>query len=91
MPVDDPSTVAGVFICRDSTSPLPGDILEDFPWFAPAAEILGAVDAAYDAQRPGLTVGDAVDLWMVGVDRRFVKRGIASTLFRVAADVPHEY
>jgi hypothetical protein len=25
---------------------------------------------------------------MVGVDRRFAKRGIASTLFRVAADIP---
>lgn len=87
-PADDPATVAGAFICRDYKAPLPGDLLADFPWFAPVAEVLGAVDAAYEAQRPGLAIGEAVDLWMVGVDRRFVKRGLASTLFRVAADIP---
>jgi ribosomal protein S18 acetylase RimI-like enzyme len=63
-------------------------MLADFHWFAPVAELLGAVDAAYEAQRPGLGIGDAVDLWMVGLDRRFAQRGIASTLFRVAAGIP---
>jgi hypothetical protein len=45
------------------------------------------VDEAYEAKRPGLTLGEAVDLWMVGVPpgSRFAKRGIASTLFQVSA------
>src|SRR5215470_21864 len=34
-PLEDPRTLAGVFICRDYKSPLSGDILADFPWFAP--------------------------------------------------------
>src|SRR6185369_15686075 len=87
-PMDDPGTVAGVFICRDFKAPLPDDALDVFPWFAPVAAVLGAVDEAYEAQRPGLQLGDAVDLWMVGVDGRFARRGIASTLFRLAADLP---
>src|SRR5262245_8656611 len=32
VPVDAPTTVAGVFICRDYKSPLPDRIVEDFPW-----------------------------------------------------------
>ena len=89
VPVDDPTTMAGVFIARDFKSPLPDDALEDFPWFAPIGQVLTAVDEQYEAKRPGLALGDAVDLWMVGVlqDSRFAKRGIASTLFRVSADL----
>ncbi|HSU91386.1 MAG TPA: hypothetical protein VLI44_08045 [Sporolactobacillaceae bacterium] len=89
VPVDDPNTLAGVFICRDFKSPLPNGIPEDFPWFSPIAEALMTVDEAYEAKRPGLTLGEAVDLWMVGVPpgSRFAKKGIASTIFRVAADL----
>jgi ribosomal protein S18 acetylase RimI-like enzyme len=87
-PVDAPRTLAGIFISRDYKSPLPDGSLEEFPWFAPVAAVLMTVDEAYEARRPGLALGQAVDLWMVGVDSRFAKRGIASTLFRVAADRP---
>jgi len=89
VPVDDPNTLAGVFICRDFKSPLPNGIPEDFPWFSPIAEALMTVDEAYEAKRLGLTLGEAVDLWMVGVPpgSRFAKKGIASTIFRVAADL----
>jgi len=40
-------------------------------------------------KRPGLVLGDAVDLWMVGVPAtaRFAKKGIASALFRLSVDV----
>ncbi len=91
VPVDHPDTIAGVFISRDFKSPIPEGILEEFPWFSPIAEALTMVDEAYEAKRPGLTLGDAVDLWMVGVQSgsRFAKRGIASTLFRVTADLGH--
>jgi hypothetical protein len=89
VPVDDPDTLAGVFISRDFKSPLPEGIPDDFPWFLPIGEALVTVDEAYEAQRPGLALGEAVDLWMVGVPpgSRFAKRGIASTLFRVSADL----
>jgi len=89
VPVDDPDTIAGVFICRDFKSPLANGIPEDFPWFNPIAEALMTVDEAYEAKCPGLALGDAVDLWMVGVTpgSRFAKRGIASTLFRVSAEL----
>jgi hypothetical protein len=87
VPVEDPDTLAGVFISRDFKSPLPEGIPEEFPWFRPIGEVLMAVDEAYEAKRPGLTLGEAVDLWMVGVPpgSRFAKRGIASTLFQVSA------
>jgi hypothetical protein len=89
VPVDDPTTMAGVFISRDFKSPLPEDTLKDCPWFVPVGQVLMTIDEAYEAERPGLALGDAVDLWMVGVpqDGRFAKRGIASTLFRVSADL----
>src|SRR5262249_54162516 len=87
--VDEPTTLAGVFISRDFKAPPPDGIMQDLPWFRAIGEALGAVDAAYEAQRPGLALGDAVDLWMVGVppDGRFANRRIASTLFRVATDL----
>lgn len=89
IPADDSTTTAGVFIARDFKSPLPEDTLDEFPWFAPIAQVLTSVDEAYEAKRPALALGDAVDLWMVGVpqDSRFAKRGIASTLFRLSADL----
>lgn len=92
MPIDSPDTLAGVFICRDFKSPLPEGVPEDFPWFLPIAEALQAVDDAYQAKRPGLTSGDALDLWMVGVPpgSRFARRGIASTLFRVSTNLGHD-
>jgi hypothetical protein len=89
VPVDDPDTLAGVFISRDFKSPMPDGIQGDHPWFNPIGEALMTVDEAYEAKRLGLVLGDAVDLWMVGVrpDSRFARRGIASTLFRVSADL----
>ncbi|HJQ83567.1 MAG TPA: hypothetical protein VKA21_05795 [Candidatus Binatia bacterium] len=87
VPADDPATLAGVFISRDFKSPLPDGILDDFSWFHPIGEALGTVDEAYERQRPGLTPGKAVDLWMVGTDRRFVRRGIANVLFRMGVEL----
>ena len=89
VPVDDPDTPAGVFISRDFKSPMPERLGEELPSFNPIGEALVAVDEAYQAKRPGLTLGDAVDLWMVGVrpGSRFARRGIASTLFRLSADL----
>src|SRR5262245_61996692 len=86
---DEPETVAGVLICRDFKSPLPEGVLEDFPWFLPIGQALVTVGEAYEATRQPLRVGDAVDLWMVGVaEARFVRRGIASRLFRICSDLP---
>jgi hypothetical protein len=87
VPADDPDTLAGVFICRDFKSPIPEGFSD--PWFNPIGAALMTVDEAYEVQRPGLTLGDAVDLWMVAVPPggRFAKKGIASTLFRVSADL----
>jgi len=91
VPEDDPQTVAGVFISRDFKSPLPDGVPDRFPWFLPIAEALGSVDAAYEAQRPELALGDAVDLWMVGVAApKFVGRGIANTLFELCTDLARE-
>jgi hypothetical protein len=92
VPVDQPDAIAGVFICRDFKSPLPEGVPEEFPWFRPIGEALTAVDGLYEAKRPGLVLGEAVDLWMVGVppDSRFAKRGIASTLFRLSAELGRE-
>ena len=89
VPADDPDTLAGVFICRDFKSPMPEGRPGDSPWFNPIGAALMTVDDAYEAQRPGLLLGDAVDLWMVGVPPggRFAKKGIASILFRVAGEL----
>jgi hypothetical protein len=89
MPVDHPDTLAGVFICRDFKSPFPEGVPEEFPWLHPIAEALVTVDEAYERKRPGLILGEAVDLWMVGVPpgSQFAKRGIASNLFRLCVDL----
>ena len=86
VPVDDPDTLAGVFISRDFKSPMPEGLPDES---IPIGEALMTVDEAYEAKRPGLALGDAVDLWMVGVrpDSRFARKGIASTLFRLSADL----
>jgi GNAT superfamily N-acetyltransferase len=92
VPEDDPATVAGVFISRDFKSPLPEGVPDRFPWFLPIVEALGSVDVAYEERRPGLVPGDAVDLWMVGVAApRFVRRGIANTLFAVCSDLARQH
>ncbi len=88
-PIGEPDTLAGAFISRDFKSPMPNGIPRDFPWFGPIVEALTTVDEAYETTRPGLKLGDALDLWMVGVPPggRFAKMGIARTLFRVSVDL----
>jgi GNAT superfamily N-acetyltransferase len=90
-PVEEPETVAGVFISRDFKSPLPEGVPEEFPWFLPIGQALKTVDEAYEAKRRDLKVGDAADLWMVGVaDARFARRGLASRLFRTCSAVARD-
>lgn len=88
-PADHSEMLAGAFICRDFKSPLPQGVPGDFPWFSPIAEALTKIDGAYEAKRPGLVLGEALDLWMVGVSpcTQFARKGIGSTLFRLCADV----
>ena len=92
-PADHSETLAGAFICRDFKSPLPAGVPEDFPWFSPIAEALMKIDSAYEAKRPGLAPGEALDLWMVGVlpSSQFARKGIASTLFRLSAEVARKH
>ena len=89
VPADDPDTLAGVFISRDFKSPMPAGDPGDSAWFNPIGAALMTVDEAYEAQRPGLVLGDAVDLWMVGVPpgSRFARKGIASSLFRACVEL----
>ena len=88
---DEPETVAGVFLSRDFKSPLPHGSLDRFTWFLPVAQALSVVDDAYEGHRPGLKLGDAADLWMVGVAAaRFARRGIAGKLFETCTEVARE-
>jgi GNAT superfamily N-acetyltransferase len=48
---------------------------------------VGKVDEAYEAQVPGLEAGQALDLWMVGVDPSYSRRGVARNLFRLSVEV----
>jgi len=93
-PLDEPSTLAGIFICRDFKSPLPDGqrlFLDDVPQFGPIADALRTVDETYESTIPPLALGEAVDLWMVGVARdQFTNRGIATNLFRLCTDVARE-
>ncbi len=91
-PVERPATVAGAFMCRDFKSPFPGRLLEEVPRFAPIAHALETVDEAYELQCPGLALGDAVDLFTVAVTpgSLFARKGIASALFRVCADLARD-
>jgi hypothetical protein len=80
-PAEDPETLAGVFICRDFKAPIP-DGIEQNEMLMPAMTALMTVDEEYERTRPGLQPGDAVDLWMVGVDApRFAGKGISNVLF----------
>jgi ribosomal protein S18 acetylase RimI-like enzyme len=89
--MDEPSMLAGVSICRDFKSPLP-DVLDDVPQFGPIADALRTVDEAYESTIPPLALGEAVDLWMVGVapGDQFTNRGIATNLFGLCTDVARE-
>ncbi|MCL4800814.1 MAG: hypothetical protein KJ025_14570 [Burkholderiales bacterium] len=90
VPEGAPETVAAAFLSRDFKSPLPEGIIEDFPWFLPVAEALMSVGEAYEARHPELAPGHAADLWMVGTDARFARRGLASRLFRVCTDLARD-
>ena len=48
------------------------------------------MDEAYEARRPESGRGDAVDLWMVGVDARFTRRGIANRLFQICSHLARD-
>jgi ribosomal protein S18 acetylase RimI-like enzyme len=92
VPDDEPATIAGALICRDFKGPLPDGVPEDYPWFLPIAMALGTVDQEYETKRPGLAAGDALDLWMAGVDaRRFTRRGIANRLIDLATARAREH
>jgi len=90
VPQDEPRTVAGAFLCRDFKSPLPERILEEATWFLPVGQALATVGETYVASHPGLKAGEAADLWMVGTDARFAKRGIARRLFRICVDLARQ-
>jgi ribosomal protein S18 acetylase RimI-like enzyme len=89
VPEEAPHQIAGVFMNRDFKAPLPAGIPDEFPRFGPIIHALVSVDEAYEAQVPGLQQGQAVDLWMVGVEPsgRYARRGIARNLFQVSSDL----
>jgi GNAT superfamily N-acetyltransferase len=91
IPDDEPGTIAGTLICRDFKGPLPEGVPDAFPWFLPIAEALMTVDREYERQRPGLAAGEALDLWMAGVDSdRFARQGIARRLIELATRLARE-
>ena len=90
VPHSDPAVLAGAFLCRDFKAPLPEGLFEELPWFAPIGQALMTVGDAYEANRPGLNIGEAVDLWLVGTDARFARRGVARRMFRVCAELARE-
>jgi hypothetical protein len=91
-PIDRPEALAGVFLCSDFKSPFPERILDEVPRFAPIAHALDTVDRAYESERPGLALGDALDLFAVAVTpgSQFARKGIAGALFRVCADLARD-
>jgi GNAT superfamily N-acetyltransferase len=85
-----PDELAGVFISRDFKALLPLGVPDDFPRFEPIIDALMNVEEQYEAQVAGLQRGQAVNLWMVGVDGRFSRRGVAGNLFRISAQIAHD-
>lgn len=90
VPQDQPNVLAGAFLSRDFKSPLPDGIPEDFPWFLPVGQALTIVGETYEAHYPVSTTGEAADLWMVGTDPRYAKRGIARRMFALCTDLARE-
>jgi GNAT superfamily N-acetyltransferase len=73
--------VAGVFYVRDFKAPLPEDFSMDLsPSLVAAINCVHKVDELYEQQRPNLQVGDCVDLWLLGVNPSFQRRGVAKLL-----------
>ena len=91
-PAADPGTLAGVFINHDFKSAPPPGVPDDFPWFPPIRTALMTVVDEYEKRRPGIGVGDAVELMMVAVvpSGPFARKGIAGELFRLSAQVARE-
>ena len=90
VPQGEPGVVAGAFLCRDFKSPLPAGLVEACPWFLPVGQALATIGEHYEAKRPVQSAGEAVDLWMVGTDPRFARRGIARRLFQICAERARE-
>lgn len=85
-----PDELVGVFINRDFKAPFPPGVPDNFPRFEPIIDALVSVDEQYEAQVAGCQLGQAVNLWMVGVDRRFSRQGVAGNLFRLSARIAHD-
>jgi hypothetical protein len=88
IPVDAPDTIAGVLISRDFKLPMPEGVPDAFEWFLPIGQALITVDQEYERKRPDLKIGEALDLWMLGVDSaRFGQRGIGTRLIQLSSDL----
>ncbi len=71
--------LVGALLTEDAASPMPDGLDGISPKFLPIFDILGGLDAAYRNQfspRPG----EALHLFLLGVDRRFGGQGIAQRL-----------
>jgi GNAT superfamily N-acetyltransferase len=78
-------SVAGVFWTRDLMIHLPEDFdVSNLHCIAPSLGVLEKLEADYFKVRPGIAVGDCMDLWMLGVHPGYRKRGIAATLTTTA-------
>lgn len=84
-----PDELVGVSLNRDFKSPLPPGVPDDFARFAPIFAALSQVDEQYEAQLQGVQLGQALQLWMVGVELSggFTRRGVGGNLFRVSAQL----
>ncbi|WP_437768458.1 hypothetical protein WME77_16190 [Sorangium sp. So ce764] len=89
VPEQEPGSLAGALISRDFKKPFPPGFPDELPRFAPSIDALVSIDSQYEALRSGLKRGEAMDLWMMGVEpgSRFARHGIASALFQASVDV----
>ncbi len=87
---DDPQALVAAFLSRDFKSPVPEDIMEDCPWFMPVGQALMSVGEVYEGRHPQVKRGDVADLWMVGTDARYARRGLARRMFMLCMRLARE-
>ena len=85
--------VVGAFWVRDFKAPLPEDfenvVAKLTRAVGPMVDVLVELDEKFESGRPEIKLGDAADLWMVGVLPSHCKRGIARWLTATALQHAH--
>jgi GNAT superfamily N-acetyltransferase len=72
------------YVLLDYKETFPDIPVHDLPCMEPVLDIVLGAEAEYETTRPGLALGDCVDVWMLGVHPEYRRRNIAQLLTEIS-------